>query len=113
MVFEITGQVSNLLPVFMGTLVAYSVSGLLTISIYDVLLQLAGLPFLPRVFPSELYALTAEQVMRTDSPFLTLSSTYADAKQLLDTLPQTEVRSSVVLSLSSPWVYPCSCPVQT
>ena len=39
------------------------VSGLFTISVYDVLLQLAGLPFLPRVFPSDLYALTAAQVL--------------------------------------------------
>lgn len=42
-VMEITGQTSYLMPVLLGTLVAYSVSGIWTVSLYDMLLSLGEL----------------------------------------------------------------------
>lgn len=86
-VFELTGQTSFLLPVLLSTLVAYSVSGIFSISIYDLLLTLSGLPFLPRVYNSSVYSLSAGDLMHSTSDgdvgFLTLNSTYRDALNLL------------------------------
>lgn len=88
-VFELTGQTSHLLPVLLGTLVAYSVSGLFTISIYDLLLKHAGLPYLPRVYASDVYNLIARDVMHTDVKFLTTTSTHREALELLHAPPYT------------------------
>jgi H+/Cl- antiporter ClcA len=86
-VFELTGQTAYLLPVLLATLVSYSVSGLFSISIYDLLLTLSGLPYLPRVYNSSVYSLSAGQIMHStgdgDAGFLTLNSTYTDALNLL------------------------------
>ena len=46
-VFELTGQLSHMIPVMLAVLVAYSVAGLLAPSVYDVLLEISGLPHLP------------------------------------------------------------------
>ncbi|CAE7835848.1 clh-3, partial [Symbiodinium sp. KB8] len=55
MVFELTRQIHHFLPVLVAVLVAYSVSSLFTLGVYDLLLQLAGLPFLPRALPHSMY----------------------------------------------------------
>ena len=79
-VFELTGQIQHLVPVLLATLIAYSVAGLFTVSIYDMLLALTGLPYLPRVHSSRVYSLAAGDIMHANVKYLTLSSTYRDIK---------------------------------
>ena len=57
--------------------------GLFTVSIYDMMMELGKLPYLPRVQTSALYSLCAKDVMHTDFSCLTLSSTLRDAISLL------------------------------
>lgn len=63
-VFELTGQISHLLPVLLATLLAYATASVFTISVYDLMLLLSDLPYLPRVYKSSLYTLTAGDIMR-------------------------------------------------
>jgi hypothetical protein len=63
-VFELTGQTRYLLPVLLATLTAISVARVFTVSLYDLLLTLSGLPYLPRVYGAAAYALAARDVMR-------------------------------------------------
>lgn len=94
-VFELTGQLDHMLPVLVATLIAYSVSGMFTLSIYDVLLSLKGLPYLPRVHSAQLYALQAKDVMHTEPRYLTLFSTYRDALRLLKLPPHSSTAGHV------------------
>jgi chloride channel 2 len=84
-VFELTGQMSQ--SVLLATLVAYSVSQIASIGVYDLLLILAGLPYLPRAAPASQYReLTARDVMHAadDVRLLALdTATYAQAVELL------------------------------
>jgi hypothetical protein len=80
---EITAQANNIMPLLVCTIVAYSVSGMFTISLYDMMLDINNLPFLPRVRSSGVYKLRARDVMHTDFPFLSLNTTNRDAIALL------------------------------
>lgn len=127
-VFELTGQLHHLLPVLLGVLVAYSVSGTpsavppstasahsptrtpitpgaLTLSIYDVLLTLKKLPNLAAVQSKFLYRFTAQDLMTQDVGFLTVHSTYADAEAL--------VRDRAPHLTSKPTLMPPAAPAAT
>jgi H+/Cl- antiporter ClcA len=127
-VFELTGQATHLTPVLLASLLAISTSSIFTVGIYDALLLLSGLPYLPRVVPSALYARTAGDLLHkpapaadvvaavtaaavaaaaadegttadaapvaaaSASPFLTLTSTYAEARALLSLASTTSAR---------------------
>jgi H+/Cl- antiporter ClcA len=85
-VFELTQQIHHMLPVLIGVVFAYLTSALFTLSIYDVLMAVNGLPFLPRLHSSNLYALRVADVMRpapSAAPTLTRESTFIDALLLL------------------------------
>ena len=71
------------MPILVSTVIAYSVAGLFTISLYDMLMEINDLPYLPRVKPAEVYRLRARDTMHTDFPFLSLRSTGADALALI------------------------------
>ena len=59
-VFELTGQLSHLVPVLLATVIAYSVAGTSSISIYDLMLNLKQLPFLTRAHAQGQYQRTAQ-----------------------------------------------------
>lgn len=83
-VFELTGQLNHMVAVLLATVLAYSVAGQFSISVYDVLLQVKGLPYLPRAHGRALYHKTAQDLMHRDIRFLTLhDSTFADAVHLV------------------------------
>ena len=46
-VFEIIGQTSHMIPLLVGTLMAYAISNSLALSVYDAILEIKNLPFLP------------------------------------------------------------------
>ncbi|EQC41403.1 hypothetical protein, variant [Saprolegnia diclina VS20] len=87
-VFELTGQLSHMLPVMLSVLVAYSVGGIFTPSIYDVFAKLAGLDFIcDDVSETVLANKVAHEVLQPHCGVLTLHSTYADAASLLHLHP--------------------------
>lgn len=47
--FELTGQLTHLLPVLLSVLIASSVGNFCTLSVYDELLREKGLPFMPPI----------------------------------------------------------------
>lgn len=81
-VFEITGQLSHMLPVLVAVLVAYSISGGLSLSIYDVILNIKGLPYLPFMH-REAYSKIVAAVVNRDVSYLTKATTYRDIMQQL------------------------------
>lgn len=83
-VFELTGQLSHMLPVMLSVLVAYSIGGLFSCSIYDVLSQLSGIRVQPSISELSLDARTAQSFMVSDVPFFTRSTTYQQAQELVD-----------------------------
>jgi hypothetical protein len=81
--FELNGQLTHMMPLLIGTLIAYAVGTSLSMSIFDVLLELKNLPFLPALRSPELYSKVALDIMNTNYLFLTNQSTLADIALLL------------------------------
>lgn len=77
-VFELTGQINYMLPMMVGVLISFAVSNGFSMSIYDVLLEMKGLPYLPALKPSRLYKYEAKDVMAERLTCLTISSTLRD-----------------------------------
>eukprot|EP01138_Halocafeteria_seosinensis_P009944 gb/GECG01010156.1/.p1 GENE.gb/GECG01010156.1/~~gb/GECG01010156.1/.p1 ORF type:complete len:904 (+),score=81.96 gb/GECG01010156.1/:1-2712(+) len=89
-VFELTRQIHHMVPVLLCVLLSYSTAGLFTASIYDTLMAINGLPYLPRALSPAAYRLHAKDLMHglRDSPhYLTLKSTVNDLEELLSLTP--------------------------
>ncbi|ETV85499.1 hypothetical protein, variant [Aphanomyces astaci] len=91
-VFELTGQLSHMLPVMLSVLVAYSIGGMSSPSIYDVFAKMAGLNFVcADISASPVLAhKMAHEVMRPIPITLSLHSTYADAVAVLQSVEATK-----------------------
>jgi len=107
-VAELTGQFDLMLPLLLTVLMAEGIGKLLSKrSIYDELLQLKGLPYMPGFEAgSSNKNLTAQDIMQSDDSidYLTLNSTYRDARELANkkkvkhyTFPLTESKESMIL----------------
>jgi chloride channel 2 len=82
--FELTRQLEHLLPVLLAVLIASAVGNFFGPSIYDELLKMKGLPFMPPFKSSNGSGnKTAKSIMRRDVLFLTTESTYEDVRTLL------------------------------
>ncbi|EPR59785.1 chloride transporter, chloride channel (ClC) family protein [Toxoplasma gondii GT1] len=62
-VFELTGKLSHMIPVLLAVLIAYGVNGFFTISIYDVMLLIKDLPYVPKLKSMHAYNLQAKDIM--------------------------------------------------
>ncbi|KAF4660163.1 Chloride Channel [Perkinsus chesapeaki] len=62
-VFELTNNLSLLVPVITAVLVAYTVNGALMPSFYDVMLIFRELPYTPALLRDDQYALSAKDMM--------------------------------------------------
>ena len=85
-VFEMIGQTSHMIPLLVGTLMAYAVSNSMSVSIYDALLQIKNLPFLPALSGFSSYNLTAKDLMNENFAFLTHDSKLADVAIIITRL---------------------------
>ncbi|XP_028393845.1 chloride channel protein 2-like isoform X2 [Dendronephthya gigantea] len=83
-VFELTGQIAHILPVMVAVLIANGIAQWLQPSIYDSIIQIKKLPYLPEITNSRLYKVTVANIMKTDLQFITRRSTYRDLKELLE-----------------------------
>ncbi|XP_074839032.1 chloride channel protein ClC-Kb-like isoform X2 [Carettochelys insculpta] len=85
LVFELTGQMSHILPVLVAVLVANALSQRCQPSFFDGLIILKKLPYLPklRVGQSGAHDIYAEDFMVTDLKFLPRRCQYKDIRGLL------------------------------
>lgn len=85
-VFELTGQISHVLPAVVAVLIANAVAHFLQPSFYDSIIRLKRLPYLPDIVNAKQDAWTVyvEDIMMKDVRYITFVSTYADLKELLE-----------------------------
>eukprot|EP00742_Colponemidia_sp_Colp-10_P002989 GILJ01003190.1.p1 GENE.GILJ01003190.1~~GILJ01003190.1.p1 ORF type:complete len:777 (+),score=93.96 GILJ01003190.1:39-2369(+) len=81
-VFEMTGQMNYLLPILLTTLIAYAVGSSLSLSYFDLVLDLRGLPYLPALQDAKLYYRTAGDIMNRDVTSLQRGMTWRDAARV-------------------------------
>ena len=82
-VFELTGQITHVLPVLIAVLLANAVAQRLQPSFYDSIILLKKLPYLPEL-PLDLAGTTiVKHFMRTHVPSITTRSSYRDLKYLI------------------------------
>ncbi|KAL8177018.1 UNVERIFIED_CONTAM: hypothetical protein K2H54_040855 [Gekko kuhli] len=84
--FELTGQMSHILPVLVAVLVANAISQRLQPSFFDGIILVKKLPFLPKlsVTKSGGHSIYAEDFMVTDLKYLTRESKYKNLRALLN-----------------------------
>ena len=82
-VFELTGQVTFLMPLLVCVLLSYAVGSSLSVSYFDLLLDMKGLPYMPALKSREAYRLTAADIMNRNFLYLTRSATLSDIAVLL------------------------------
>uniref|UniRef100_A0A674PDN4 Chloride voltage-gated channel 1 n=1 Tax=Takifugu rubripes TaxID=31033 RepID=A0A674PDN4_TAKRU len=103
--FELTGQISHILPMMVAVILANMVAQCLQPSLYDSIIQVKKLPYLPdhRVscFLSK-YNIFVEDIMVRNVNFLSSHSTYRELNHLLDsttlkTIPLVDSKESMIL----------------
>ncbi|KAL2097959.1 hypothetical protein ACEWY4_007166 [Coilia grayii] len=85
-VFELTGQISHILPVMIAVILANAVAQSLQPSLYDSIIRIQKLPYLPELgWGQEKYNIRVEDIMVRDVRHMTLTSTYRDLQDALST----------------------------
>ena len=82
-ILELSGELSYLIPVLLGVLISYALSNSIWVSIYDVLIDMKDLPYLPAVRIDEDYSLKANNIMNWQFTFLCKDSRLSDIGKLL------------------------------
>ena len=102
--FEVTGQLLHILPVMLAVLISNAVARLVSPSIYESIIKIKSLPYLPRLLKSNKYlsSVTVEQFMVEDVKFLSrTNTTYKELKVLLQKdffcYPIVESKENMVL----------------
>uniref|UniRef100_A0A0N4Z6M0 Chloride channel protein n=1 Tax=Parastrongyloides trichosuri TaxID=131310 RepID=A0A0N4Z6M0_PARTI len=82
---ELTGQVIYLIPLMIAVLVANGVATYFKPSIYDVIIKIKHLPYLPEIPPSNsvLHMISAEHIMVSPVEFLPRKVKYDEIKEIL------------------------------
>nr|XP_055058505.1 chloride channel protein 2a isoform X3 [Misgurnus anguillicaudatus] len=102
-VFELTGQISHILPVMIAVILANAVAQSLQPSLYDSIIRIQKLPYLPELgWGQEKYNIRVEDIMVRDVRHITLSSSYRDLQDALvtghlKTLALVESKESMIL----------------
>uniref|UniRef100_A0A8C5E2N7 Chloride channel protein 2-like n=1 Tax=Gouania willdenowi TaxID=441366 RepID=A0A8C5E2N7_GOUWI len=103
-VFELTGQISHILPVMIAVILANAVAQALQPSLYDSIIRIKKLPYLPELGMGhhEKYNIRVEDIMVRDVRYITLNSSYRDLQEMLltgqlRTLALVESRDSMIL----------------
>uniref|UniRef100_A0A674DYI0 Chloride voltage-gated channel 2 n=1 Tax=Salmo trutta TaxID=8032 RepID=A0A674DYI0_SALTR len=103
-VFELTGQISHILPVMIAVILANAVAQSLQPSLYDSLIMIKKLPYLPELGwgHHEYYNICVEDIMIRDVMYITLNCCYRDLHDVLlaghlKTLALLESSESMIL----------------
>ncbi|POI20939.1 hypothetical protein CIB84_015314, partial [Bambusicola thoracicus] len=86
-VFELTGQISHILPVMIAVILANAVAQSLQPSLYDSIIRIKKLPYLPELGwgHHEKYNVRVEDIMVRDVPYVSLNCKYRDLQHVLQT----------------------------
>ncbi|XP_037764661.1 chloride channel protein 2 isoform X2 [Chelonia mydas] len=84
-VFELTGQISHILPVMIAVILANAVAQSLQPSLYDSIIRIKKLPYLPELGwgHQEKYNLRVEDIMVRDVRYITLNCKYRNLQEVL------------------------------
>lgn len=103
-VFELTGQISHILPVMIAVILANAVAQSLQPSLYDSIIRIKKLPYLPELGwgHHEKYNIRVEDIMIRDVTYITLNCCYRDLHDVLlaghlKTLALLESSESMIL----------------
>ncbi|XP_028650820.1 chloride channel protein 2c isoform X5 [Erpetoichthys calabaricus] len=103
-VFELTGQISHILPVMIAVILANAVAQSLQPSLYDSIIRIKKLPYLPELGwgHHEKYNIRVEDIMVRDVRYITLNCSYRHLYDVLQTsnlktLALVETADSMIL----------------
>ncbi|CAL1547761.1 unnamed protein product [Lymnaea stagnalis] len=103
-VFEVTGQISHVLPAVISVLIANAVANMFTPSFYDSIIKLKKLPYLPDIISakSNAWLLYVEDFMVKDVKFVAFDATYDDLQKLIletkhRSYPLVDAKESMIL----------------
>ncbi|XP_068262337.1 chloride channel protein 2 [Nyctibius grandis] len=103
-VFELTGQISHILPVMIAVILANAVAQSLQPSLYDSIIRIKKLPYLPELGwgHHDKYNMRVEDIMVRDIRYVTLNCKYRDLQHVLRStkmkhLPLVESAESMIL----------------
>ncbi|KAJ7324713.1 hypothetical protein JRQ81_017733 [Phrynocephalus forsythii] len=84
-VFELTGQISHILPVMIAVILANAVAQSLQPSLYDSIIRIKKLPYLPELGwgHQEKYNIRVEDIMVREVQYITLNCKYHDLQDVL------------------------------
>ncbi|KAF7463394.1 Hypothetical predicted protein [Marmota monax] len=85
--FELTGQIAHILPMMVAVILANMVAQSLQPSLYDSIIQVKKLPYLPDLGWNQLskFTIFVEDIMVRDVKFVSASCTYGELRYLLQT----------------------------
>ncbi|KAG7469317.1 hypothetical protein MATL_G00127800 [Megalops atlanticus] len=102
--FELTGQISHILPMMVAVILANMVAQGLQPSLYDSIIQVKKLPYLPELGFGHIskYNIFVEDIMVKKLKFLSTQSTYRELNHLLQstslkTIPLVDSKESMIL----------------
>ncbi|XP_068244482.1 chloride channel protein 2-like isoform X2 [Palaemon carinicauda] len=85
-VFELTGQITYVIPIMIGVLISNCISSLLQPSIYDSMIRIKKLPYLPDIIATtsaDVYNIYVEDIMVRDLQCIWYGITYVELKKVL------------------------------
>ncbi|XP_046673278.1 chloride channel protein 2 isoform X1 [Homalodisca vitripennis] len=84
-VFEMTGQITHIIPIMIAVLIANAIAALLQPSLYDSIILIKKLPYLPDLLPSSsgMYNIYVEDFMVRDVKFIWHNMSYHELKSVL------------------------------
>lgn len=91
-VFELTGQMTHIIPVIISVLIANAISQTLDLSIYDSIVQIKKLPFIPPILNTSSLAhnIFVEDIMVREMVYIWRNCTYRDIKRVLNNNKQLQ-----------------------
>ncbi|KAF6735135.1 Chloride channel protein 1 [Oryzias melastigma] len=102
--FELTGQISHILPMMVAVILANMVAQGLQPSLYDSIIQVKKLPYLPELALGHIskYNIFVEDIMVRNVKFLSSQSTFRELNHLLEstslkTIPLVDSKESMIL----------------
>eukprot|EP01017_Pseudomicrothorax_dubius_P039955 TRINITY_DN6198_c0_g1_i3.p1 TRINITY_DN6198_c0_g1~~TRINITY_DN6198_c0_g1_i3.p1 ORF type:complete len:754 (+),score=127.83 TRINITY_DN6198_c0_g1_i3:57-2318(+) len=83
-IFELSGQLEYMFPIFLASMIAYALGNVLTLSLFDAPLAMNRLPHLPLFLHQNLYNKTAADVCERPTTYLTLATTIREAIEMFN-----------------------------
>ncbi|KAJ8917376.1 hypothetical protein NQ315_002400 [Exocentrus adspersus] len=104
-VFEMTGQITHIIPIMIAVLISNAIASLLAPSIYDSIILIKKLPYLPDLLPSSsgMYHIYVEDFMVRDVKYIFYGMSYEQLKAVLkenrrlQSFPLVEKPSNMIL----------------